>query len=96
MQRHPRAFTLVEMLVVIAIIGVLIGLLIPAMQGARESARRVQCGNNMKQIGLATSGYTERKNEELPFGAHWGSGPTQNRGTGLARLLPLLTPRAVA
>lgn len=84
------AFTLIELLVVIAIIAILIAVLLPAVQGARESARRVQCGNNMKQIGLATSGYATQNNDELPFGAHWGSGPTQNRGTGLARLLPFL------
>jgi prepilin-type N-terminal cleavage/methylation domain-containing protein/prepilin-type processing-associated H-X9-DG protein len=95
MQRQRRGFTLVDMLVVIAIIAVLIALLIPAVQGARESARRLQCGNNLKQIGLATSGFTARNNEELPFGAHWGSGPTQNRGTGLARLLPFLEEEGV-
>lgn len=50
---HPAAFTLVELLVVIAIIGVLIGLLLPAVQAARESARMSACGNNLKQIGLA-------------------------------------------
>lgn len=92
-----RAFTLIELLVVIAIIAVLIALLLPAVQAAREAARRSQCTNNMKQIGLAMFNYESSQGAFPPGGesTNFAVSPSKTQfvdggWSALARILPYM------
>ncbi len=98
MLRFRKAFTLVELLVVIAIIGILIALLLPAVQAAREAARRSQCTNNLKQIGLALHNYHDT-HKAFPAGG-WccgGNGSLTNRKLPmLGAILPFIEQSPLA
>lgn len=103
--RKQKGFTLVELLVVIAIIGILVGLLLPAVQAAREAARRMQCSNNLKQIGLSIHNY-EGAYKRFPNGTVdddpkevaprrlWSAG-RHRKGTVLVKLLPYIEQSAL-
>ena len=94
--RQPvRGFTLIELLVVIALMAVLIGLLLPAVQSAREAARRTQCTNNLRQIGLALVAHADRG--ALPIGCvGCADFPAGNLTSWSTRLLPFLGEQALA
>lgn len=96
--KRNKGFTLVELLVVIAIIGVLVAMLLPAIQAAREAARRSSCQNNLRQVAIALHNF-EFANEHFPAGVTNDTGPIRSEREGdhinwIARMLPQLDERA--
>ena len=97
-RREFAGFTLVELLVVIAIIGVLVALLLPAVQAAREAARRAQCSNNLKQMGLGVQNYMSAKKDLMPLGYEgvpdWAA-VSFNKNHVFTSILPYMEQQAV-
>jgi prepilin-type N-terminal cleavage/methylation domain-containing protein len=90
-----RAFTLIELLVVLAILAVLIALLVPAVQKVREAANRIQCANNLKQLGLALHAHHDGKGAFPPGVVADSSDLRNGRHSGLVYLLPYLEQQAL-
>jgi prepilin-type N-terminal cleavage/methylation domain-containing protein/prepilin-type processing-associated H-X9-DG protein len=98
LRRARRAFTLVELLVVIAIIGILIALLLPAVQAAREAARRSACSNNLKQLGLGLHNYADVYRGPIPISysnnsrapINWGNDTTSQAHSWMQGILPFI------
>ncbi|MEC8737545.1 MAG: DUF1559 domain-containing protein, partial [Planctomycetota bacterium] len=94
-------FTLIELLVVIAIIGVLVALLLPAVQTAREAARRSSCTNNLKQLGIGLHLHHDTQKKFPPGGIWWTNSPSntnawsKNRGSLLYYILPYMELNSV-
>ena len=98
-----QGFTLVELLVVIAIIGILVSLLLPAIQAAREAARRMSCGNNLHQIGIACHNYVDTYKALPNHGIfHWWDSSNcqhgwhhSSRGSAVTKILPFIEEQGV-
>jgi prepilin-type N-terminal cleavage/methylation domain-containing protein len=97
MHRMRSGFTLVELLVVIAIIGILVALLLPAVQAAREAARRTQCTNNLRQVGLSLENF-HSAHGHYPFGkgASYAGAPVYARWSVHSQLLPYIEEQSLA
>lgn len=95
-QKRRKAFTLIELLVVIAIIAILVALLLPAVQQAREAARRSQCKSNLKQIGIGLHNYVD-VHKVFPAGGYWNipnNGQQYHQGGLLSQILPFVDQAA--